>query len=67
MVTNIEPTISVSVKSKEQLEAVLSLEPDRVYVTDEKLYQEYREREKYVLPISKSASKLSRKRTSSDR
>ena len=45
MVTNIEPTISVSVKSKEQLEAVLSLEPDRVYVTDEKLYQEYRERE----------------------
>ena len=44
MVTNIEPTISVSVKSKEQLEAVLSLEPDRVYVTDEKLYQEYRER-----------------------
>ena len=45
MVTNIEPTISVSVKSKEQLEAVLSLEPDRVYVSDEKLYQEYRERE----------------------
>lgn len=44
MVTNIEPTISVSVKSKEQLEAVLSLEPDRVYVTDEKLYQKYRER-----------------------
>lgn len=44
MVTNIEPTISVSVKSKEQLEAVLSLEPDRVYVSDEKLYQEYRER-----------------------
>ena len=44
MVTNIEPTISVSVKSKEQLEAVLSLEPDRVYVTDEKLCQEYRER-----------------------
>lgn len=45
MLTNTEPTISVSVKSKEQLEAVLSLEPDRVYVSDEKLYQEYRERE----------------------
>lgn len=45
IVPNIEPTISVSVKTKEQLEAVLPLEPDRVYISDEKLYQEYQDRQ----------------------
>ena len=44
MVANLKPTISVSVKTKEQLDAILPLAPDRVYITDEKLYQAYHER-----------------------
>ena len=57
----IEPSFSVSVQTKAQLQAVLPLNPTRIYVTDKNLYEEFKERKNIYYRYPKIFSKYEEK------